>query len=288
MKSSIGAWSTGPQLPTMSGVPATPAPPKPQTGSPASATPWGGVRAPSLGLEPEYHDAYYDYIKNKSPESASRILNAVSPVIDKALKSYAGGEGETPTMRARAKTLTLEAVRRYDPTKAKLSTHLLSHLRGLRRITERATSAVYIPEGTKIDARKLDATRADMADELGREPSDAELSARIGIPLDRIVRARTVPGVLSASQTGGEVGAVDKVDPRSWDAWVRAIHADSGPIDQVILEHSFGMFGKPALPANEIAARLNLSPAAISLRKQRLQADLDMYQTFLGGSNANS
>jgi hypothetical protein len=66
---------------------------------------------------------------SRSPEAAANLLTTVSPIIDKALKSYAGGESNTATLRARAKTMALEAVRRYDPTRAKLETHLLSHLR---------------------------------------------------------------------------------------------------------------------------------------------------------------
>lgn len=278
-KSVVNSWSDAPQLPMLSGVPAQPATP---TGIPASASPWGGVKTQSQGLEPHFQEHYQKYIETRTPEAATNLLTAVSPIIDKALKSYAGGESNTTTLRARAKTMALEAVRRYDPKQARLETHLLSHLRGLRRVTERSTSAVYVAEAHKLDRRKLDAVKVDMADELGREPSDAEMSDRLGIPIERVARARGVPKVLSSSQTGGEVGGVGKIDPKSWETWVRAIHADSGPIDQVILERSLGMHGHEPMPAHEIAKMLGLSPAAVSLRKQRLQRDLDEYQNFLG------
>ena len=275
----VSPWSDQPQLPTLSGVPAQP---KPQ-GISASSSPWGGVKTQTTGLEPHFQEHYDKYVKTRSPESASTLLNTLSPVIDKALKSYAGGEAVTGTMRARAKTMALEAVRRYDPTKAKLETHLLSHLRGLRRVSERATSGVYIPEAHRLDARKLDATRVDLADELGREPSDHELADRMQLPVERIAKARAVPGVMSSSQTGGEVAAAPgKVDPKAWDTWLKIVHADLGDIDKVILERSFGMHGHPVTPANDIAKMLNVSPAAISLRKQRIQRDLDEFDQFMG------
>lgn len=274
----VGSWSSSPQLPITSGI----APkPKPQ-GPAASESPWGGIRAPSEGLEPHFREPYEAYISSRSPEAASKLLTAVSPVIDKALKSYAGGESNTATLRARAKTMALEAVRRYDPNRAKLETHLLSHLRGLRRATERATSGVYVPESWRLDARKLDAGRVDLADELGREPSDVELADRLQLPIDRIAKARSVPGVLSGSQVGGDIGGTIKPDQKAWDTWLKIVHADLGDIDRVILERSFGMHGHPVVPAHEIAKMLNLSPAAVSLRKQRIQQHLDQFNRFMG------
>lgn len=276
----VSSWANPPQLPT-SGMPAQP---KAQ-GISAASSPWGGIKPQTQGLEPHFEEHYNKYMASRSPESASTLLKTLSPVIDKALKSYAGGEAVTGTMRARAKTMALEAVRRYDPTKAKLETHLLSHLRGLRRVSERATSGVYVPEAHKLDARKLDAARVDLADELGREPSDHELAGRLQLPIERIVRARAVPGVMSSSQTGGEVAATPgKIDPKAWDTWLKIIHADLGDIDKVILERSFGMHGHPVTPANEIAKMLNLSGAAISLRKQRIQRELDTFDDFMGHS----
>lgn len=275
----VASWSDQPQLPTLSGVPAQP---KAQ-GIPSASSPWGGIKTPSLGLEPHFQEHYSKYVETRSPESASNLLNAVSPIIDKALKSYAGGEAVTGTMRARAKTMTLEAVRRYDPKQAKLETHLLSHLRGLRRVSERATSGVYIPESHRITAGKLNAVRTDLADELGREPSDHELAHKMQLPIERITKARAVPGVMSSSQSGGELSAApDKIDPKAWDTWLKIIHADLGDIDKVILERSFGMHGHPVTPANEIAKMLNVSPAAVSLRKQRIQRELDTFSDFMG------
>jgi hypothetical protein len=219
---------------------------------------------------------------SRSPEAAANLLTTVSPIIDKALKSYAGGESNTATLRARAKTRALEAVRRYDPTRAKLETHLLSHLRGLRRAAERATSGVYVPESWRLDARKLDAARVDLMDELGREPSDVELADRLELPIDRIEKARGVPGVLAGSQAGGDVGGTGRPDQKAWETWLKIVHADLGDVDRVILERSFGMHGHPVAPAHEIARMLNLSPAAISLRKQRIQQHLDQFNAFMG------
>lgn len=236
-----------------------------------------------LMIEPHLAPAYFDYAQNRTPESADKLLSAVSPIIDESLRSYGGTESTSVTARARAKKMALEAARRYDPSRAKLRTHLLSHLRGLRRVTERMTSGVYVPEQWKLDARHVEAVTRDARDELGREPSDAEISDRTGIPLDRVRRSRGVPGVVAASQFEGSV-ASNAGDDKAYKNWTEAVYTELSPIDQVILEHSFGMHAKPVLPGNKIAEMVGLSPGAVSQRRSKIQQQLDEYDAFLGRS----
>lgn len=225
---------------------------------------------------------YHAYRQQPNSQNTAALLKSVNPVIDEALRSYASTEATTATARARAKILTLEAVQRYDPDKAKLRTHLLSHLRGLRRQTERSTSGVYVPEQWRLDSQKVELAYSDAKDELGREPSDAELVERTGIPLVRIRRARAVPGVLASSQMEGSMDASDP-DEKAWNRWVDGIYHDLDPIDQVILEHSIGMHGKEVLPATVLAQKINLSPGSVSQRKARIQTMLDQYSKFMKG-----
>lgn len=253
-----------------------------QPGPESLSPPWGGVETPSL-LEPEYADAYHAYRKTGTPQAADALLTAVRPVLDESLRSYAGSEARTGTALANAKRLALQAAARYDPSRAKFRTHLLSHLRGLRRVTERSTAGAYVPEQWRIDAQRIARHETDLRDELGREPSDGELADATSIPVARVRKARVVPGVLASSQYEGGL-QLSSPDERAWNSWVESIYHDLQPLDQVILEHSFGLHGRPALQANDIAKMVNLSPGAVSQRKARIQAQLDEYDTFLGGN----
>lgn len=245
--------------------------------------PWREDKPTSSNLlENNFKVPYEAYMKSPGPETSGPLLAALKPVIDESLRSYAGSESQTATARARAKVMALDAVTRYDPSRAKLRTHLLSHLRGLRRTVERSISGVYVPEQWKIDSRRVDAAVTDARDELGREPSDAEISDRAGLPIDRVRRARQVPGVLAGSQFEGGF-EFNHPGEKAWKSWVDGIYHDSDPKDQVILEYSLGLHGKPVLPANEIATMLGLSGGAISQRKARLQIELDGFETFMRG-----
>lgn len=258
-----------------------PGPPAPAA-PPPRQTPWGAVPGPGPLLEPEYAKAVHAYRANPAPETADPLLKALRPVLDEGLKSYAGAEAQSPTLRAHAKRLALEAVRRYDPDRAKLRTHLLSYLRGLRRVSERATAPVYVPEQRRIDSQRVDRAAADLNDELGRHASDAELADRTALPLARVRRARAVPGVLAGSQTDDGPVPLSTPSERAYHAWLNAIYVDLDPVSQVILEHSAGLHGKPVLPAQVIAKMVGLSPGAVSQRLAKIQQQVDQFDLFMG------
>jgi DNA-binding NarL/FixJ family response regulator len=44
----------------------------------------------------------------------------------------------------------------------------------------------------------------------------------------------------------------------------------------VILEHALGLHGKPVLQNQQIAKKLRLSPGAVSQRKAKIQAKLNL------------
>src|SRR6185312_17560489 len=52
------------------------------------------------------------------------------------------------------------------------------------------------------------------------------------------------------------------------------LYPDCSPEDQLLLEHAFGLRGAERLAGRELAAKLNVSPAAVSQRAARLQARL--------------
>lgn len=234
-----------------------------------------------LMIEPAYADAYHAYAADKSPASAGALLKAIDPVLDESLRSYGGPEAQSVTARAQAKRLALEAVDRYDPARAKLRTHLLSHLRGLRRVTDRATAGVYVPEQWRLDARNVSAARSELSDALGRDASDAEVADKLRIPLARVRKAGAAPQALAASQVEGHA-AGHGVDRKTWDAWVESVYHDLDPVDQVILEHSFGLHGRPVLTSSRVAPKVGLSEGAVAQRKSRIQGILDEFETFMG------
>jgi DNA-directed RNA polymerase specialized sigma subunit len=232
------------------------------------------TQTPKLG---SLDDTYDFWQRNQSQANMDQLLRAAQPTINKALSSFAGGD---KSLNARAKRLAIDAFRNYDPKKgAKLSTHLYIRLQPLQREYTQRSSILEIPERVQLDRFRLEQAETALADELGREPSDAELAEYIGLSTRRIAHVRKFARKrFSESQIRSPEGeplqpASEEVSPE--DIWFEFVHHDLDPTDKKILEWKTGMYDKKVLSTNEIARRLKITPSAVSQRAAKIALKLE-------------
>lgn len=256
-------------------MPATPTPfnPPMQLAEPAFSLPEGHK------VEPAFAPHYSAWKSDPTPARMTTLLKTVEPAIASGIRSFGGSDH--PLIRSRARRIAIGAIQSYDPTQAGLKTHLLNNLKGLQRHAARQTLVLNVPERVAIDKKNLDAAEAEMKDELGRDPSSHELAQRTGLSLKRMGHIRGFRGAMVQGQAErgfAEEGGVSDPAVEGPDPTLRRLHflyPDLDPIDQVIVDHAFGLHGRPQLKAGEIARRVNRSPGLISQRSARIQTMLD-------------
>lgn len=241
-------------------------------------------------LENEYADAFSQYRAAQTPQTRSAMLKHLRPVIDEAMTSY-GGTNASPTLRSRARLMTLQSLDSYDPAKGRLKTHVLSQLRGLQRSAAQEANIISVPEQVSLDRQSLLEAEKDLADQLGRQPNSHELADHTGLSLKRIAHVRQARGsVSSGSVLAGAGDGNDEFMPASQlpgqnegDAWAEYVYHDLDANDKYILEHLFGMHGADVRSTSQIAKDLGLSVSMVSQRAKKIQADLDArYEADLG------
>jgi DNA-directed RNA polymerase specialized sigma subunit len=228
-------------------------------------------------LESGLSTQYNQWKQKSNPQTRSAMLKAMQPVIDRSVASY----GEHPYLKAHAKRLALNALDTYDPQKGKLQSHLQAQLRGLQRLAVQQEQIISLPERVMLDRRDLLNSETELEDMLGRAPNMDELANHTGLTPRRISYIR---GTLPATATGGmvdEEGAPTDVATKSLysgnnlSLWERMVYDDLSPRDKVIYDYTLGTHGTKRLPANELAIKLGVTPAAISQRKAAIQRQLD-------------
>lgn len=230
-------------------------------------------------IEDNLKDPYETWKANQTPAGNAAFLKELDPVIDKAIRSHVGKPN--PLTRSRARRMALESLPKYDPSRSRLGTHLFNQLKGLKRYNAQQGHGVRVPERVVLDRHVIDTASQELRDELGREPSDSELSDRTGYPQKRISYVRGYHPAMSqgffagVGEATGSGGFTPPVEQPESDGWIRLVYEDLDPLDQNIMEYTLGMNGQPVLSNQEIARKLNRSPAAISQRKVRIQSMLD-------------
>lgn len=211
--------------------------------------------------------------KNSTPEMTSELLKRMQPTINSAISSYA--PGMEPQLSVKAAKLTLDALKKYSPDfGTEPSTFVFHNLKRLNRLAAASSNIIPIPEGQAAERRRLQDIAARFEDKKGREPSLQELADESGFSTKKVDKLlndsfAVVPesATLSEDSQRSTLGhnALDDND------YFEYVYASVGPVDQKIMEWSSGLRGKPVLSNNDIAARLKISPAAVSQRRNKIQ-----------------
>jgi len=231
-------------------------------------------------LEDEYRPGYEAWQGNQTPEGNAAFLKELDPIVQKGVKMYGN---DSPLAQSKAKLIALDALKKYDPKRSRLQSHMLTQMQSLRRAQRKQEEILRAPERILLENQKLQAYTQEIQDELGREPTDSEISNRLGVSLDRLKKIRQF-------QPGLSLGQAESADPMQGapasslpgqtdtDYWVELVYHDLNPIDQKILEMTLGLHGQKKLSNQEIAKKLNRTPGAVSQRKVQIQKILDQEQ----------
>lgn len=239
-------------------------------------------------LEPAYHDAYSAWVNSPDPATAGKFLRAASSDMDSVIRAHVGEPN--PVIRGEAKKLLLNTMPGYDPTGSGYKTYMFNQLQSLRRAERKLSSGVSTPERMTLEHGKLSSATKSFNVDNGRDPTDEELADLTHIDANRIRKVRRnqsgfAEGQFIDPETG--MSTSPATEQLSGNTWLETVYADmdGSPTNQMILEHTLGLHGKPQLSNKEIARKLKLSAGAISQRKAYIQQRLNLEQElspFLG------
>ena len=211
------------------------------------------------------------WVKYKAPKDASALYKYLQPTINSAISSYGGGD---KSLRVPAYRIAFSALSTYDPTRGTdIKTHIHNNLKRLNRIQAERSNVIHVPENVAHDRSIIARAITTFTDEHGREPNDDELSDITKLSkkrLDKIMSNNY--NVISSSGSVTEDGA-DRVSSKaiSDDTYIDYLYSSSDNLDKKIIELMSGYRGKKIYSGQEVARRLNITPAAVSLRMTKLR-----------------
>lgn len=215
-------------------------------------------------------DTVVRWQKYKSPSDASELYKHISPTINSAITTFAGGNKD---LRVPAYRLAFDAMETFDPAKGTdIKTHVFNNLKRLNRINADRSNIVHVPEGVAKDYSVISKAISNFYDEHDREPTDDELSDITKLSKKRIDKIMSRSSVITESGSTTDEGSdLIKHKGISDDTYIDYIYASSDPIDKKIIEMTAGQRGRKILQGAEVARRLRMTPAAVSLRMNKLR-----------------
>lgn len=210
--------------------------------------------------------AYTMWQNEPSQERMRAVVSALEPTVSYKLSSM--GISDNPQMRHQARSMAVDAVRRYDPTAGvALTTWTQSHLQGMHRFRRENQGPVKIPDRAALDAWTLEKATRDFVDEFDREPDVKELADRASMSVKRIAAVRKATRPIAAdSQMHTTEGAMTDFMGEA----LEYLYDDLDYNDRRIVEHLTGYGGAEQLQKNQIAQRLGISPSQVTRRTDRI------------------
>jgi DNA-directed RNA polymerase specialized sigma subunit len=235
-------------------------------------------------LEPEYGDSYTAWKTTPGPDTSAAFLQTIQPAMNSTIRTHIGDVNPIATSRARRTMLT--ALPQYNPAKASMRTFMYQQLQGLKRYHRQQGEGLKTPERVSFDRKALENYERELEHELGRAPSDAEISDRYGFSNRRLAKIRSYnPGVAEGTleRASGQVfGGVKQPTMPYEDEWNHYVYDQLDPVNQKIFEHTLGYNGNRKLDNTAIAKKLRITPGAVSQRKAKIQELLDQISLMEG------
>jgi DNA-directed RNA polymerase specialized sigma subunit len=223
------------------------------------------LKYPSSISNNEHRDSYDIWKESPTEDNLSKVLQDLKPTINSALHTFTGGDKSLTT---RAYILTKQALPTYDATKGtSLKTHVFNNLKRLNRVKDERSTVIHIPEGVRVDSKSIYHFKNKFMDKHDREPSLEEIADGTGLSIKRVGKALhggEVPESMGVSEKGDLLNAASTRTKD--DIWQDYVYYDLDPVNKKIFEWTTGYLDSKVLPKKEIAAKLKISPAAVSQR----------------------
>lgn len=217
-----------------------------------------------------YSRAYNAWVVDRTPENMAGLVEAFMPTVNAEIMQYSGPK---ELLRARGRYIVTQAVKSYNPMGGtRLNSWVVTNLRQLSRYGKRLRP-VRASEVMLRNAAELASVEKRLEDDLGRRPTDEELTDETGWNAKTIaeIRKSAVASVNGSAfsdddEGTGTVNEPGTLRPDGLRYAAEAVYMGLDDRDKAIFDGKTGMHGKGQMSGSSLADMLMISPAAVSQR----------------------
>jgi len=196
--------------------------------------------------------------KDGDEKARNELLKSLTPLLTSQVNRFTASGLPESSIKTESRRLALEAFKTYDPSKSALNTHIVNHQKHLQRFVLNYQNVGRIPENRGLAISKFENIKRNLMEELGREPSMAEMSKELGWSIKEVDRMdRELRRDLSTASQGEDDYFEDFIFNTDETAEImQFIYYEASPEEKVILEYLQGLGGKPKLGIKDISFRM--------------------------------
>jgi hypothetical protein len=219
---------------------------------------------------------------NENPNYLRPLQASFAGLIGSYVNKYRNLEAiPKPMLQAKAEELFIQALRSYKPGLSGLSTHISTRLQQIDRYVKTYQNAGRIQETRAGQFGQYLASKTQLMDTLGRDPTAEELSNHMTLAIGKNISSREAQRFIKEDRKDiGESGWGDdslaKI-PSVGPMVLRMAYGQLTPEQKAVYERLYGLNGSRMMKPSEIAADLRIHITKVSRIRGQIEAILKPY-----------
>ena len=232
-----------------------------------------GAISPRAQQRQQEMEAWQRWRQDRNPQDFKYLLDSYQPFFNTMGRRFIQTSSlPTSTVKAEMVQNFHRALETYDPSYGtQLSSHVGAHLKHVGRYLRKYQNIGKIPDPRAQKIGFMQAREQVLTENLGRQPSTFELADDMGLsPKDvELLRTEVRKDILIDESTGGVAEFAD-VSSKALEQ-MQFLHTELNPEQQNVLEYTYGLYGRPAIPNNnQLGQTIGLSPQKIRAIKRQI------------------
>jgi len=213
---------------------------------------------------------YTEWQSDPSSDNYSKLVKSLDRTIQSGMASFGN-----KNLKTRSRIIVDRSLRTYDPEKgASLQSHVYNHLQGLQRYKAERGMAVHVPESVRLDKGHIHRFEKEYHDQHGIVPSDETISDALSVSAKRIGKVRNANELPELFTDKGD-SAVATKGRSAQDVWSDYVYHDLDDVNKNIFKWTTGYGNATTMSKASIAAKLGITPAAVSSRISTISRKLE-------------
>ena len=183
---------------------------------------------------------------------------------------------QTPVLQAEARRLTIQGLRKYDPSQAQVNTFLRHQFQSMDRFVKQRQNFSRITEDRTRLIGPMQRAKSRLVEKLGREPTLHELADEMKVQplvLEKLLLEMKDDHLASGAMENPFI----EETPASRRV-LRLIRFELTPNEEVVLNYLLGQEGKPLVTSTgDIARREGWADSKVSQLKKSIRVKMEKY-----------